>query len=69
MDVELFDFFNNHTATSTIYEDFINYSYDTDGNLVKNVIQKEIKKNIVLSVEQNFENFLKRVKMSQLLIG
>ena len=68
VDVELFDFFNNHTVTSTIYEDFINYSYDNDGNIVKNVIRKKVTKDNVLSVEQKFENFLKRIKMSQLLI-
>ena len=66
--VKFFDTFNKKITSNNINEDFINYSYDEDGNVIKTTSKKEISKDNILSVSQDFEKFLKNTKMSQLLI-
>lgn len=67
-EVRFFDTFNKKIITTEIKEDFINYSYDNEGNVISSVTKKEINKENILSVSQDFINFLKKIKMSQLLI-
>lgn len=45
-----------------VNEDYISYSYDIDGNIIKNVEKKEVNKENILLDSKNFENFLKQIK-------
>ena len=67
-EVKFFDTFNKKITSTHINEDFINYSYDEEGNVIKTTSKKEISKDNILSASQEFEKFLKNTKMSQLLI-
>ena len=58
-EVKFFDTFNKKITSTHINEDFINYSYDEEGNVIKTTSKKEISKDNILSASQEFEKFLK----------
>lgn len=61
-EVQFFDTFNKNQNIFVVNEDYISYSYDIDGNIIKNVEKKEVNKENILLDSKNFENFLKQIK-------